>query len=57
MIKYGDKLRVGVLQGYTAPQAKLPGAFGDCIPYADPMWYLARCWPSGFRLQRLARGE
>lgn len=38
LIKYGDKLRVGALQGYSAPQAKLPGAFGDCIPYADPMW-------------------
>lgn len=42
MIKYGDKLRVGVLHGYSAPQAKFPDAFGDCIPYADPMWYFAR---------------
>lgn len=38
LVKYGDKLRVGVLDNYSAPEAKFPGAFGDCVPYADPMW-------------------
>jgi hypothetical protein len=38
LVKYGDRLRVGVVENYSAPEAKFPGAFGDCVPYADPMW-------------------
>jgi len=40
MTKYGPKLKIGTIQGYEGKQPIVPpGAFGDMIPYADPIWY------------------
>lgn len=49
LMKYGDKLRVGVLQGYAeeeqkkAKKASKTQYFGNSrIPYAEPMWYSSK---------------
>eukprot|EP00760_Papus_ankaliazontas_P034218 PhM_4_TR7050/c0_g1_i1/m.84493 len=41
--KYAPRLHVGTLKSEEQPKvkrpAKIPGAFGDLVPYGDPAWY------------------
>ena len=41
-----NRISLTILQDHTPSHAKLPDAFGDCIPYADPMWYGSSMSPS-----------
>jgi hypothetical protein len=41
-----NRISLTILQDHTPSHAKLPDAFGDCIPYADPMWYGSSMPPS-----------
>eukprot|EP01098_Paradermamoeba_levis_P013409 TRINITY_DN6101_c0_g1_i4.p1 TRINITY_DN6101_c0_g1~~TRINITY_DN6101_c0_g1_i4.p1 ORF type:complete len:321 (+),score=72.66 TRINITY_DN6101_c0_g1_i4:67-1029(+) len=38
--KYGPKFLIGTLEGHEENGGfAIPGAFGDLVPYGDPLWY------------------